>query len=242
MNRKTFIKTSISLMGASIVPIPWTQEEYPVSILLGKGNPKLHSPEIQLLNTVGNAFKRMQAAAKKDGILLEIVSAYRSFERQKSIWNRKFKLNQEEGLSPEQNINKIIEYSTLPGTSRHHWGTDVDLIDGSKIREGDVLLTEKFHGKGPYVVMRKWMEKNAATYGFIRPYTDKKTRKGFYYEPWHYSYAPIAIPMLKSYMELDLKPLLSTSDLEGSMHLSTRFLTRYREENILGIAKELKTF
>jgi hypothetical protein len=43
-------------------------------------------------------------------------------------------------------------------------------------------------------------------------------------------------------MELDLKPLLSTSDLEGSMHLSTRFLTRYREENILGIAKELKTF
>jgi hypothetical protein len=138
MNRKTFIKTSISLMGASIVPIPWTQEEYPVSILLGKGNPKLHSPEIQLLNAVGNAFKRMHAAAKKDGILLEIVSAYRSFERQKSIWNRKFKLNQEEGLSPEQNINKIIEYSTLPGTSRHHWGTDVDLIDGSKIREGDV--------------------------------------------------------------------------------------------------------
>ena len=84
MNRKTFIKTSISLMGASIVPIPWTQEEYPVSILLGKGNPKLHSPEIQLLNAVGNAFQRMQAAAKKDGILLEIVSAYRSFERQKA--------------------------------------------------------------------------------------------------------------------------------------------------------------
>jgi hypothetical protein len=79
-------------------------------------------------------------------------------------------------------------------------------------------------------------------YGFIRPYSDDINRKGFYYEPWHYSYAPIAIPMLKRYLELNLKSLLSTQNLEGSDHLSLTFLARYREENILGIAKGLKSF
>jgi LAS superfamily LD-carboxypeptidase LdcB len=85
-----------------------------------------------LLPEAGKAFEEMQKEARKAGIELEIVSAYRSYERQQRIWNRKYTSNAKQGLSPEKNIQKIIEYSTLPGTSRHHWGTDVDLIDGSK--------------------------------------------------------------------------------------------------------------
>jgi|TARA_B110000238_G_scaffold200914_1_gene253159 LAS superfamily LD-carboxypeptidase LdcB len=242
MNRKNFLKTSLSIIGVSIWSESYQNKDYPISILLGKGNPKLYSTDLPLLKKAGFAFKEMQRAAFKEGIEIEIVSAYRSFNRQKRIWNRKYLANQKTGLIPEENIDKIIEYSTLPGTSRHHWGTDVDLIDGSKIKDGDLLLTEKFHGKGPYVKMRKWLEENAVNYGFIRPYTDDINRKGFYYEPWHYSYAPIAIPMLKRYLELNLKSLLSTQDLEGSDHLSLTFLARYREENILGIAKGLKSF
>jgi hypothetical protein len=242
MNRKTFLSTSLSIIGVSIWPDSWKNLGYPTPILLGKGNPELYSIDIPLLKPVGVAFKEMQHSAEKEGIVLEIVSGYRSFERQKSIWNRKYKSNQKEGLKPNENINKIIEYSTLPGTSRHHWGTDVDLIDGSKVKVGDVLLTEKFHGMGPYVKMRKWMEKNAANYGFIMPYTKDKSRKGFYYEPWHFSYSPIALPMLKAYLELDLKSILSTTEVEGSLHLSSNFMALYLEQNIRGSTKELKAF
>ena len=86
------------------------------------------------------------------------------------------------------------------------------------------------------------MDQHAVNYGFIRPYTENIERKGFYYEPWHYSYAPIAIPMLKAYSKLDLKKTLATTDLEGSASMSKQFLRKYFTENILGIANELKDF
>lgn len=208
--------------------------------LLGRSNPKLHSDSIPLLPEVGAAFLKMQAAARKEGIEIEIISAYRSYDRQKGIWNRKYRSNAKQGLNPKQNIKKIIEYSTLPGSSRHHWGTDVDLIDGMQPKFGDVLLTKKFHGKGPYVKMRKWMDAHAVEYGFIRPYTSDDNRKGFYYEPWHYSYAPIAIPMLKAYLELNLNSVLLPEYLQGQKHIDKEFMTRYIQENILGINKILK--
>ena len=174
----------------------------------------------------------MYKAAKKEGILLEIVSGYRSYERQKSIWNRKYKANEAAGLSPSENIKKIIEYSTLPGTSRHHWGTDVDLIDGSKTKEGDVLVAEKFHGNGPYVRMKSWMDQNANRFGFFLPYTNDSLRPGFYYEPWHYSYAPLSIPLLQSYLKMDLNKVLITDGLEGRASLTPVFVKEYFEKNI----------
>ncbi len=208
--------------------------------LMGQDNPTLFSGSIGLLSEAGAAFEKMKIAAQKEGFELEIVSAYRSYNHQKDIWNRKYKTNKINGFSPEENIKKIIEYSTLPGTSRHHWGTDIDVIDGSVPRKGDVLLTEKFHDDGPYADLRVWMEKNAAQFGFLRPYSKDFERKGFNYEPWHYSYAPIAIPMLRAYLELDLKLLLVPEDLEGKKYITPKFINNYIEENILGISSSLK--
>ena len=199
MNRLTFLQLSFSLSGFA-----WLDLEDPAEIsqklLLGQGNPKLIDANTPLLEPVYHAFKSMQDAAAKDGIAITIVSAYRSYDRQKAIWNRKFASNQKAGLSPSENLNKIIEYSTLPGTSRHHWGTDFDIIDGNAPREGDVLLTEKFHGQGPYAPLREWMDRHATTYGFLRPYTNNPNRKGFYYEPWHYSHATFIIPIVKVFI------------------------------------------
>ena len=217
-----------------------SQERFSQKDLTGKGDPKFYSETISLLPEVGKAFKAMQKEALKEGIKIEIVSAYRSYNRQKIIWNSKFQSNAEKGLNPEQNINKIIEYSTIPGTSRHHWGTDVDIIDGNKPKNGDVLLEKKFHGNGPYVELRKWMDTNANQFGFYKPYTKDHNRKGFNYEPWHYSYAPLAIPMLKEYLKLELNLLLLSENLEGKSYISNRFLSRYLEENILGISDSLK--
>lgn len=216
------------------------QPSFSEETLLGQSLPNLYSASIPLLPEAGKAFEEMQKEARKAGIELEIVSAYRSYERQQRIWNRKYTSNAKQGLSPEKNIQKIIEYSTLPGTSRHHWGTDVDLIDGSKPQNGDVLLTEKFHDQGPYAPMRKWMDENANKFGFIRPYTQDPKRKGFYYEPWHYSYAPLSIPMLNAYLKLDLNRLLIPESLEGSSSVTPEFLSHYITEHVLGIAPILK--
>lgn len=240
MNRRNFLSTSVGLISLSSWSKNIKKEKYSTELLLGMGKLPLYSNLIPLAIEAGKAFEKMQNQAKKEGIILEIVSGYRSYARQKSIWNRKYKSNEALGFSPKNNIQKIIEYSTLPGTSRHHWGTDMDIIDGSKSKEGDVLITEKFHGKGPYVKLRKWMEQYAESYGFYLPYTQTTNRKGFYYEPWHYSYAPLSISFLKSYTELDLNKVLVNEDLEGSNYLTSQFISLYLEENILGIADSLK--
>jgi len=59
-------------------------------------------------------FKQMQNDAKKEGIEIEIVSGYRSYEKQKSIWNNKYNKNFERRIFGIKNINRIIQYSTLP--------------------------------------------------------------------------------------------------------------------------------
>ena len=240
MNRSYLLSLFLALISLYVFPQNNLNRSYSNEMLLGMSELTLYNDSIPLTLKAGKAFVKMQKAAKKDGILLQIVSGYRSYDRQKSIWNRKFKTNKANGLSPEENIQKIIEYSTLPGTSRHHRGTEIDLIDGSKKREGDVLVAEKFHGNGPYVRMKEWMDLNAAKYGFYLPYTQNPDRLGFYYEPWHYSYAPLSIPLLKSYVKMDLNKVLITDGLEGSTHLTSKFISTYFKENILGIAEILK--
>ena len=240
---KVTLLLSFSLLFSSLLPLA-AQEQSSLSsqtmLLIGQGSPVLIGDEYKLVEEAAVAFENMSQAAAQDSIIIQAVSSYRSFDRQLAIWNRKFTKNVALGLTPDQNIKKITEYSTIPGTSRHHWGTDVDLIDGLQPKSGDVLVTKKFHGNGPYVKMRKWMDAHAVEYGFIRPYTSDDNRKGFYYEPWHYSYAPIAIPMLKAYLELNLNSVLLPEDLEGQKHIDKEFMTRYIEENILGINKILK--
>ena len=208
--------------------------------LLGKANPEFYNEKIPMIKEAGEAFVNMQKEAIKEGIKIEIVSGFRSYNRQKQIWNRKFRINKMNGLSPQQNLLKIIEYSTLPGTSRHHWGTDIDIIDGNKTVSGDLLLEGNFHGDGPYVKLRKWMDINAKRFGFYRPYNNNPKRKGFEYEPWHYSYAPIAIPMLKAYIKLKLRDQIIQKDLEGYQYLNNNFIVKYKKEHILGISNNLK--
>ena len=229
----------LSLLAFNLV-IAQEKTQYNEMELLGKVIPEFYSEKIPLIKKAGKAFMNMQKEALKEGIKIEIVSGFRSYNRQKEIWNRKFKFNKMNGLKPKQNLLKIIEYSTLPGTSRHHWGTDIDVVDANKIKNGDLLLEENFHGNGPYVKLREWMDINAKKFGFYRPYDDNPKRKGFKYEPWHYSYAPISIPMLKAYKKLKLKDQLVQKDLEGHQYINRDFLAKYKKEHILGISNYLK--
>ncbi len=238
MKRRTFIK-SASLTGITLASIPamafQEEKEYTVKELMGKGNPNTFGNDMNLREEVFDAFTDMQKAAKEEGIHIRVVSGYRSFDRQKAIWERKFNNYKRDGLSPKKAIEKIIEYSTIPGTSRHHWGTDIDITDANIKASGDLLVPEKFEGEGPFVRLKEWMDAYADIYGFHLVYTDHPKRKGFKYEPWHYSYAPISKPMLKQYRKLNIMKLLKNENFEGSSYFSAGFIDTYIHENILDI-------
>lgn len=246
MKRNEFIEIS-GLVGISLAIFPQFSfknfsENFTRNQLIGKGNPDIvgDSYTSKMHKDAKEAFNRMKAVAAKENIKLEVVSAYRSFERQKEIFEGKYKRFTSQGLSPEKAIEKIIEYSTIPGTSRHHWGTDLDIIDANAPRPANVLMPENFHGLGPYCNLKVWLNKNAEKFGFLEVYTDNGNRKGFKYEPWHFSYAPVSIPMLKEYREkIDVKKMLSEEKIMGNEFFSEKFISHYVEENILDINPKL---
>jgi D-alanyl-D-alanine carboxypeptidase len=139
------------------------------------------------------AFLKMHAAAKADGIQLVVRSATRNFNYQKRIWEgkwngqRKIAGNQNAAKAypdPVQRALKILEYSSMPGSSRHHWGTDLDLNAFNN------EWFEKGIGKKTY----DWLSQHASNYGFCQPYSPKGTERPFGYneEKWHWSYLPLA--------------------------------------------------
>lgn len=215
------------------------EEDFTIEELMGKADIPLYGDGFQLRKEACDAFMAMKAAAYQDGIDLKIVSAYRSFDRQQAIFERKFINNTQEGMEPLEAIDKIIEYSTIPGTSRHHWGTEIDVIDGYPEVEGDVLVAEKFEEGGPFELMKQWMDEHAESFGFYLVYTDHPKRRGFKYEPWHYSYAPLSRPMLDTFRRKNILALLAEEDFEGAEHFTTGFLRSYIQDNILDINPDL---
>lgn len=153
--------------------------------------------------------EKMRSAALEDGIGISPLSAFRSYSDQLNIWNKKFSgespiySSQElqldyKSLSIGERIHAILQWSALPGASRHHWGTDVDIYDElaepipSKIR-----LSPKEYGKeGVFSKLTKWLNEHMHEFGFFRPY--EFYRNGIQAEPWHISYQPIATEALRS--------------------------------------------
>jgi LAS superfamily LD-carboxypeptidase LdcB len=243
MNRKNFLKSTL-IGGISLSILPhWSfaswQSIYSRDQLIGKGNPILSGTEFKMHPDAYNKFLEMRKAAEKENILIEIVSAYRNFESQKQIFESKYRNYTQNGLAPLEAIQKIIEYSTIPGTSRHHWGTDIDIIDANAPRPKSVLEPSHFHGDGPYCRLKDWLNENANNYDFYEVYTDDPNRKGFKYEPWHFSYAPVSIEMLKSFNELNLKEVMMEENFLGNEHFSDTFISKYLKEHILDINPKL---
>ncbi len=243
MERRSFVKKS-GLTGLGLTMAPSIalsmKSEYSTLELMGKADIELFGEGFKLRAEAHDAFVEMKKAAYSDGIDLKVVSSYRDFNRQVLIWERKYsKYTEENGMQPIDAIDKVIEYSTVPGTSRHHWGTDIDIVDGHRKVEGDVLDPSKFGADGPYGDFKKWMDENAKIFDFHLVYTDDKKRKGFKYEPWHYSFSPISIPMLTAFRRKNILRLLQEETFLGSEHFTNGFIKNYVQNNILDINKEL---
>jgi len=238
MKRRTFIKTtSASGLACTLPPVlpHFYDPNYSTAELMGKADVKLFGEGINLREEAYESFLEMKKAAYSDGFDIKIVSSFRDFYHQERIWERKYVNYTEEGMPPLEAIEKIIEYSTMPGTSRHHWGTDIDIIDGYPEASGDVLVAEKFELGGPYEGLKLWLDENSTKYGFYLVYTDNPRRRGFKYEPWHYSYAPISIPMLTEYRKLNVLKLMQKETFLGSKHFTAGFIKTYVQDNILDI-------
>ena len=153
---------------------------------------------------VVEAFLALQAAAKQAGFNLQPASTYRDFKRQLSIWNAKFegqrKVHDDAGnpinvnkLDEWQKIQAILRWSAVPGMSRHHWGTEIDIFDPDLLPEGKTLQLEpwEYQEGGYFAPLAEWLHQHAAEFGFYFPFDGiYNTQVGF--EPWHISYQSIS--------------------------------------------------
>ncbi|WP_028115580.1 M15 family metallopeptidase [Ferrimonas senticii] len=158
--------------------------------------------QAQLERRCAKAFSAMQLAAAADGIDMQIASGWRSFERQLAIFNGKAQglrpLLDRDGvrldpllLSQADLLDAILLWSALPGTSRHHWGTDLDLFDGAQISAKSLQLEPwEYQAGGPNYRLSQWLQQHMADYGFYLPY--QQDLGGVLPEPWHLSYAPVS--------------------------------------------------
>ncbi|MEM9835523.1 MAG: M15 family metallopeptidase [Bacteroidota bacterium] len=170
----------------------FTPKDHPDMVLVpaeltdGDGSYHMHRAALE-------SFKRMHAAAKADGVSLSIVSAFRNFTRQKAIWEAKWNGKRllegkdkadEVYPDPAKRALAILRYSSMPSTSRHHWGTDIDIN----------RLNNEYFASGTGKNVYDWLTENAATYGFCQTYTPlgKERPNGYQEEKWHWSYLPIA--------------------------------------------------
>ncbi|MCC6930995.1 MAG: M15 family metallopeptidase [Gemmatimonadaceae bacterium] len=153
---------------------------------------------------------RLREAASREGFDLRLESGFRSFDRQLSIWNRKVRgelavLDSNAQpldiakLAPRDLVFSILRWSALPGASRHHWGTDVDVVDAAATPAGYVvqLVPAEVEPGGMHAPLHAWLDERIATgtaHGFYRPYD--RDRGGVAPERWHLSHAPLAAQYL----------------------------------------------
>lgn len=118
------------------------------------------------------AWTSMRAAARRDGVVLEAVSGYRSHDYQLGIFARKLA----RGLALED----ILEVNAAPGYSEHHSGMALDIS-----APGEPPAEESFE----QTVAFDWLRRNAGTHGFCMSYP-RDNPHGIVYEPWHWRFVP----------------------------------------------------
>ena len=196
--------------------------------VLGKDSSQLVECQqgFRLLPEVCSAFTKMQKAAAKDNVDLQIVSSYRSFERQRLIWQNKWSgkstlLDANERtldattLTDEKKLHAILTWSALPGASRHHWGSDLDVYDKKSVEQSqhNFQLVCSEYDQGPCSKLNLWLNEHANKFGFERPYA--KYQGGIAREPWHLSFQASADKMLHHLDEHMLLENLKHSNIKG---------------------------
>ena len=224
----------------------------------GKTGHHLCSPELArqldapVHGDVVDPFLRLKADAAEAGFDLRILSGFRDFERQSSIWNRKAAgelavLDSRavpldiRSLTPKELVFAILRWSALPGASRHHWGTDVDVYDASARPTGyEVeLIPDEVETGGMFAPLHEWLDgriAEGACHGFFRPYD--RDRGGVAPERWHLSHRPTALPHQRRLTVGVLRDTVSASGLRLKESI-LRHLDEIYERFVININPDL---
>lgn len=177
-------------------------------------------------NTVLSPFLKLCEEAKRSGFEIRVESAYRPFERQLSIWNRKatgcLKILDADGLPfPEiprdetARMNAILLWSALPGASRHHFGTELDIVDGNGVPQGyEVELTEE-ECDGMFAPFHRFLSEAIRAnnaFGFERVFVAGRGKVRP--ERWHISHVESAAELEAFFSSGTLRRIYETADME----------------------------
>jgi len=122
-----------------------------------------------LTPAAASQWQAMLSAATGDGMMLMIVSGFRSIEYQAALIRKK--------INAGQTIGEILKVNAAPGYSEHHTGRAVDIAT-----PGSRPLTEEFESSDAF----RWLCRNAQRFGFSLSYP-RDNPQGFEYEPWHWA-------------------------------------------------------
>ncbi|PKL18636.1 MAG: peptidase M15 [Spirochaetae bacterium HGW-Spirochaetae-5] len=245
----TFLITIISILRINVISKETGIQAIPVfDYVTGRFDPSKHEDFINIKKTPipcsGDMYLRKETAKawqilindfKKEHPKIKIIiqSATRNYNSQKSIWEGKWN-----GKRPTTGIKditkitdpliralRILDYSSMPGTSRHHWGTDFDIN----------TLNNAYYSNGDGKIIYQWLKKNAANYGFGQPYTEGR-ETGYNEEKWHWSYLPLSAQYLNDWNrvykdnpdQFTRAGLFSGSDKAG--HLSPEYVNSINPE------------
>jgi LAS superfamily LD-carboxypeptidase LdcB len=185
----------------------------------------LPGSEVRVHREVLPALLALQEEARRAGFALEVASGFRSFARQLGIWNAKARgerpvLDAQErpvqlsALAPLERVHAILRWSALPGASRHHWGTDLDVFDRAALAPGTAfqMRTEEAAPGGPFAPLDAWLQAHLHRFGFFRPYAED--RGGVSPEWWHLSYAPLSVPLQRAHSVELLERALRAAEVE----------------------------
>jgi LAS superfamily LD-carboxypeptidase LdcB len=194
---------------------------------------RIEAPPCVLHRAVVEPFRALRAEAAIAGIDLLPVSGFRDFARQLQIWNAKARgerpLYDREGrlidygtLDPGARVDTILLWSALPGASRHHWGSDLDVVDAAVLAPGQAppLLPQAYAPGGLFAHLDAWLAAHLPGSGFYRPYA--RDLGGVQPEPWHLSYAAVAEPALAALTPQLLREALAASDIEDKAAVLAR--------------------
>lgn len=118
------------------------------------------------------AWREMRESAADEGIVLQVVSAFRSLEYQAELIRRK--------LDAGQSLEEILHVVAAPGYSEHHSGRALDLSTPNCD-----AVTESFEGTAAF----EWLTRSASSFSFGLSYP-RGNCHGVIYEPWHWCYSP----------------------------------------------------
>ncbi|MBF0314128.1 MAG: M15 family metallopeptidase [Oligoflexia bacterium] len=178
-------------------------------------------------------FLSLQKEAMKVGFDLRIASGFRDYDRQMLLWNEKAQGKREIldyggqraldygelTLNREDLLFALLRWSSVPGASRHHWGTEVDVYDYNAINsptsEKLKLVPSEVEGGGPMASLHIWLDEMIdakKAFGFFRPY--EQDRGGVAMEKWHLSYTPQSYLYDESYNYDFFIQTIEESDIE----------------------------